>query len=208
MILYTPKSIDIYNTYLKNLVEAYKMEKVNVIVGYETFIYGNIVPDIIHFHWVESLLRNMNYDQESFFRKLDFYRDEGVKFIYTAHNILPHKDSKKIDYFSFFSRFLQYIHLFVHHGSLSIDILKKKFSLNDKEHIVCHHGDYLQDVQDFNESKIKAKEVLKLPKNKKIILVFGQLQFKNLDFVNAVFHQVNRKFKGCLLLLAGINPLF
>ena len=208
MILYIAKNIERYNTYLKNLVETYKMEGVKVIVGYETFIYGNMIPDIIHFHWVEGLLKNMNSDQESFFRKLDFFRDHGVKFIYTVHNTMPHRESKTIDYFSFFPRFFQYINLFVHHGSLSIDICKERFSLSDKEHIICHHGDYMQDVKDFTESKITAREILRLPKNKKIILVFGLLQFKNVDFAKTVFHKVKRNFKDSFLMLAGTNPQF
>ncbi len=208
MILYIAKNIERYNTYLNNLVEAYKREGVKVILGYEAFIYGNLIPDIIHFHWAESLLKIMNSDQETFFRKLDFFKDHGVKFIYTAHNTMPHKESKTIDYSSFFPRLFQYIHLFVHHGNLSIDIYKEKFPVNDKEHIVCHHGDYMKDVKDFTESKITAREALRLPKNKKIILVFGQLQFKNLDFAKAVFHKVKRNFKESFIVLAGSNPQF
>ena len=208
MIIYIAKNVELYNTYLKNLVEAYIEQGVKVIIGYETFIYGNIIPDVIHFHWVEGLLSNMNYDQDSFFRKLDFYRNCGVKFIYTAHNILPHRDSKKVDYFAFFSKFLQYIDLFVHHGSSSIDIYKEKFSLQDKDHIICHHGDYLQDMKDFNESQEEARKALLLPRNKKIILVFGILQFKNLDFVKAVYKKVNKNINDCMLILAGINPIF
>jgi len=208
MTLYIPKGIDPYNTYWKNLVEAYVANEVDVIVGYETFVYGNIIPDVIHFQLVESLLGFMNYDQDIFFRRLEFYRNHGVKLIYTAHNILPHKNSNKVNYSLFFPRFLQYIDLFIHHGSLSIDIFKEKFFLQDKEHIICPHGDYMQDVKDFNESQIGARELLKLPINKKVILVFGQLQFKNLDFAKAVFNQVTKNIKDCILVLAGINPLF
>ena len=208
MIIYIAKNIERYNTYLQNLIEAYKMQGIKVIVGYENFIYGNLIPDFIHFHWAESLLGNMNFDQEFFFRRLEFFKNHKTKFIYTAHNILPRKNLNKVDFFSFFSKFLQYIDLFVHHGSVSIDIYKEKFSLLGKEHIVCHHGDYLRDMKDFKESQDTAREALHLPRNKKTILVFGILQFKNLDFVNAVFKKVNRNINDCMLVLAGIRPIF
>lgn len=208
MILYIPKSVDIYNSHLKNLIDAYIESDVQVGVGYETFIYGNLIPNVMHFHMVEHLLGFMNYDQDLFFKKLEFFKKCGTKFIFTAHNLFPHRNLNQYDYLSFFQKFFQHIDLFTHHGQQSIEIFKVKFSLQDREHIVCPHGDYLKDIQNFDESQIEAKRLLKLPEDKKVILVFGRLQFKNLKFAHAVLDRLKKSIKGCYILLAGINPLF
>lgn len=209
MVIYIPKNVDVYNTHLKNLVEAYANNGVKTMVGYETYIYGSFIPDVIHFHMVEGLLNYMNFDEKQFFLRLDFYKKHGVIFLYTAHDLIPHQKTSRIDYNSFFKIFFSYIDIFIHHGNASINILKNEFNnLNSKKHIVCHHGDYLADIKDYSEKQDAAKDYYNLPQNKKVILLFGQLQFKNTKFAISVFKKIYKRRHDCILLIAGINPLF
>jgi hypothetical protein len=211
MIVYIPQNIDPFNTHLKNLIEAYTSKGIEVIVGYKTFISEsrNIIPDVIHFHFPQALLHFLKYNETLFFEKLDSLRNQGVSFLYTAHDIRPFPEITKIDYPAFFVRFLKYINLFIHHGESSIDIMKKEFPvLSDKKHIICHHGDYLNDMKNFHECHGSARTLLKLPINKKIILVFGQLQYKNTSFAKEVLDQVRKKHQYAILLMAGVFPLF
>ena len=209
MIIYIPQNIDPYNTHLKNLVEAYTSKGIEVIVGYKTFMSGSEVPDIIQFHFLEGILDYLKYDEKLFFEKLDTFKNKGVIFLYTVHDVRPHSKITKIDYPGFFANFLNYINLFIHHGESSIDILKKEFPvLSDKRHIVCHHGDYLNDMKNFHESQDSARFLLKLPLSKKIILVFGQLQYKNTSFAKEVLDQVRKKHRDAILLMAGVFPIF
>lgn len=209
MVIYIPKDIDVYNTHLKNLTKAYVDHNVEIIVGYETFIYGSITPNVIHFHMVEGLISFMKYNTVLFFERMHYFKSKNVKFLYTAHDILPHWNITEINYIDFFFHFLKYIDLVVHHGHKSIEIHKNKFPLlENKIHIVCPHGDYLNDMNIYHEDKVKARNVLKLPSEKKIILVFGQLQFKNTVFAKQVFKLINKEENTSFLILAGVNPIF
>jgi glycosyltransferase involved in cell wall biosynthesis len=209
MIIYIPKDIDVYNTHLKNLTKAYVDKGVEMIVGYETFIYGSILPDVIHFHMVDGLISFMKYDERLFFERLDYFKNRGAKLVYTAHDILTPWKFNEIDYPTFFSRFIDYIDVMIHHGQNSIEIHKNKFpSLQNKTHIVCPHGNYLSDMRNYNENKDTARLLLKLPKKKKIVLVFGQLQFKNTAFANKVFQILRKENKDYFFLMAGVYPLF
>jgi hypothetical protein len=209
MIIYIPQNIDPYNTHLKNLVEAYTLKGVEVIIGFETFISGSEIPDIIHFHFLQGVLKYIKYDEQLFFRRLDFFGNKGVRFIFTVHDVPLRSKINKVDYPLIYCKFLNYVNLFVHHGESSIDILKKEYPvLSTKHHIVCHHGDYLNDMKNYHESQEHAREILKLPLNKKFILIYGQLQFKNTSFAKEVFEQIRKKYDNTVLLMAGVFPKF
>jgi beta-1,4-mannosyltransferase len=209
MTIYIPQNIDPFNTHLKNLIQEYFAKKIEVIVGFDNFFSLTIVPDIIHFHFLEGILKYLKYDESLFFEKLESFKNKGVKFLYTFHDIQPHAKITQINYSVFFKSFLGYINLFIHHGELSIGIIKEKFPyISAKKHIICPHGDYLNDMSNFHESQSSAREILKLPKKQKIILIFGQLQFKNTAFALQVFNQVKEKYVESVLLMAGVNPIF
>lgn len=194
---------------MKNLVDAYESKGIEVIVGYNNFISGKVVPDVIHFHMPHGILSEIKYNETLFFEKMDFFKKKGVKFLYTAHNILPHKEVSIVNYPVLFCKMFNYIDMFIHHGKSSIEILKKEFpNISNKHHIVCHHGDYLNDMRNFHESQECARKILKLPLNKKIILIFGQLQHKNTSFAENVFAKVRKNHKNAILLMAGVSPIF
>jgi hypothetical protein len=209
MTIYIPQNIDPYNTHLKNLTSAYLRKGVVVRTGYDEFSSLDFNPDIIHFHMPEGLLKHLKYSEKFFFERLETFKLNGVKFLYTVHNILPHSLSNTIDYPRLFARLFNYIHLFIHHGEASIDILKSAFPFVDqKKHIVCHHGDYLSDMKEFSVTQQLARKRYNLPLDRKIILVFGQLQYKNISFAETVIRQVRKQQPEILLLMAGVSPVF
>jgi glycosyltransferase involved in cell wall biosynthesis len=209
MIIYIPQNIDPFNTHLKNLVDAYASKGIKVFVGYKLFLNDSFVPDIVHFHHAEGLLAYLNYNKNLFFERLESFRKKGVLILCTLHNFLPHGKIRKIKHLDFYGKYFNYVNLFIHHGESSIGILEKEFPyLSDKHHIVCHHGDYLKDMECFNETQAEARQFFKLPLNKKIILIFGQLQFKNTSFAKEVFDSLRKKHENYLLLMAGVFPVF
>lgn len=206
MILYIPQNIDPYNTHLKNLIGAYSTKGISVISGYGEF-KSEEIPDVIHFHQIEGILTNLDFNQIFFFNRLDYYKQKGVLFLYTAHNLQPHRHIPGFDYSGFFKRFLNYIDLFIHHGENSIHLFLDLYpDLRAKKHIVCHHGDYLNDMKDFSVSREKARSILKLSPKRKMILIFGQLQYKNTGFAKEVFQQVKNNL-DCILIMAGVYPI-
>lgn len=209
MKIYIPQNIDPFNTHLKNLAEAYSFYGNEIITGFRDFISDNHVPDIVHFHFLEPLLKYLKYDRVLFFDRMDRLKQRGVRFIYTFHDARPHSEISAIDYPTLFRRFLDYVSLFIHHGRASVEIIKEKFPvLSSTNHIVCHHGDYLNDMKMFHESREEARKILRLPQSGKIILIFGQLQYKNPGFAQEVFARVRMIHPGSLLVMAGVFPVF
>lgn len=201
--------MDVYNTHLKNLVDAYAEKNVEVILGYDSFVYSNIKPDVIHFHMPEGILNFINYNVELFFERMEYFSRNGVKMIYTVHDLLPLSQKANFDYYTFFNRFFSFITLFIHHGQRSIGIFKAKFiETAIKTHIVCNHGDYLKDMSLFSDDFDSARNALSIPISKKVFLVFGQLQHKNTDFVYKVFSLLRKTNKDVFLILAGVNPKY
>ncbi len=209
MVLYIPQNIDPFNTHLKNLVEAYREKGVTVVVGYLAFEDEQFIPDVFHVHFLEGLLKHINYNVDLLFSKLDMYKQHGAKFIYTAHDSRPHGAVTAIDFPSVFQKYLTYVDLVVHHGKASVNIMNEVYPvLQDKRHIVCHHGDYLKDMKEFSETQSEARKKLGLPLHGKIIFVFGQLQYKNTSFAEEVYRKVREKDKNAVLLYAGVSPIF
>ncbi len=209
MILYIPQNIDPFNTHLKNLVEAYREAGVTVVVGYSSFEDEQFIPDVFHVHFLEGLLKHIDYNIDRLFAKFDLFKRNRVTFIYTAHDTKPHGAVTAIDFSSVFQRYLTYVDIIVHHGKASIDILKQAYPvLQNKRHIVCHHGDYLKDMSSFSETQSAARKKLGLPLHRKIVFVFGQLQYKNTSFAEEVFAKVYKKEKNAVLLFAGVSPIF
>jgi hypothetical protein len=209
MNIYIPQKIDPFNTHLKNLAEAYSLKGVRIISGYEIFVSGLDIPDVIHFHQIEGLLKFLKFDVKVFFERLKFFENKGVVFLFTAHNLQPHSNLGNVDFNDLYSNLFNYVSIFIHHGSSSVGILQKNYpAISGKCHIVCHHGDYLADMKDFHESCDSSRHILRLPLNKKIILVFGQLQFKNTLFAEAVFDRVRKKHPDAILIMAGVFPIF
>lgn len=209
MIIYIPQNIDPYNTHLQNLTNAYTLKGIEIINGYDNFISGDIIPDVIHFHQIEGLLYTLKFNENLFFKILDFYKNNEVVFIYTAHNFHPHLKTNKHDYYSFFSKFIDYVDIIIHHGHSSIDTFKERYPVvSVKRNLVCSHGDYLNDMKDFHESQVSARKSLNLPLYNKVILVFGQLQYKNTSFAENVLLRIRKNYKDTILLMAGVNPIF
>jgi len=209
MVIYIPQNLDPYNTHLKNLAEGYSSKGIKVISGFDVFFSGHQIPDIIHFHFLEGLLKFGRYDESAFFKQMDFFKNKGVFFLFTFHDSKPHIEINKLDYYILFNKFLTYVNLFIHHGESSIKILTKIYpEISSKKHIVCKHGDYLNDMKTFHESMEDARKILKIPANKRILLIFGQLQFKNTSFAEKVLKEIRKKYDNTVLLMAGVSPKF
>jgi len=129
--------------------------------------------------------------------------------LYTAHNVYPHSRKKAINYKEITARFLTYTDIIIHHGKSSITILKEEFPVvSIKKNIICHHGDYSRDMANFNVDMISARNSLAIPMDKKVILVFGQLHYKNTSFARTTFSHLRSKYKNAFLVMAGVNAKF
>jgi hypothetical protein len=166
-------------------------------------------PDILHVHFFEALLKETDYSEQLLFKRLDFFRDHSPKFVYTVHDLRPHANVQNIDFNVVFNKYLSYVDLIIHHGIASINLFTSEYPIAaNKNHIVCPHGDYLADMREFSETKAESRSILGLPDKKKIVLIFGQLQYKNLSFAEETIELIRKKYSDLILLLAGVKPVF
>lgn len=209
MQIYIPQNLDPYNTHLKNLKLAYEANGVEVHVGYHQYLMNGLSLNAVHFHFLEGILKYLNYDLKIFFSRLEYFKNSGAKIIYTAHDAIPPGVIAKIDHEQIFREFFEYVDLIVHHGSKSIEIFSDRYpKIKSIKNIVCHHGNYLIDMQGFKENKNEAREILKEPRESKMILIFGQLQYKNTAFAKSVIKQIEQEYTTTILYMAGVSPIF
>lgn len=156
---------------------------------------------ILHFHWPEKLLRNIDIDY--FVDELKTLKVNGVKFVYTVHNLQPHEAMNREDGIA---RFYEYFDKNVDGYVVFSDYQKKVFSgMNPqiaREKICCiPHPNYV--IDDGVQEGKSWHEKLNIPKDKKIIILLGRVRnYKNFD----LFIDIARNYKkdDFYFVLAGL----
>ncbi len=183
------------NSYCSQLGDAYSKRGHQVYYNATNFYFSNIIPDILHIQWPESLYKwqiNINslpHGKESLIQRLEWYKNKGTKIIHTIHNIEPHEIEHSWET-EIYETILEHSDLLIHHGSNSIALLNEKYKISSKKKaIVAPHGHYLKDYKHINQDEARKK--LGLPLNVFIILNFGiQRAYKNNDFLQNVFNML------------------
>ncbi len=196
-----------YNSYINSLIVAYQKAGLEVICGNNNFFWSNIKPDILHIHWPERLYKwyVLKKDDEQQFneikKRLEWYKQNGSKIIYTVHNLLPHNSKTKEKDSDFYNLIIEYADLIHHHCPKSIEFVTEKFpKAKEKQNIVANHGDYLIDYRD--EKKESARRKLGIPQESFVILNFGSQQhYKGSSIINETFSKL--RIRNKFLLTAG-----
>ncbi len=196
-----------YNSYINSLIIAYQKAGLDVICGSNNFFWSNIKPDILHIHWPERLykwyvLKKEDEQQfEEIKKRLEWYKQNGSKIIYTVHNLLPHDSKNPNTDWKFYNLIIEYADLIHHHCPKSIEYVTEKFpEAKEKQNIVANHGDYLIDYRE--EKKETARIKLGIPRESFVILNFGSQQnYKGNSIINETFSKLSIKNK--FLLTAG-----
>jgi len=124
------------------------------------------------------------------------------KIVYSVHNVLPHIYERKP--YHYLSKFMLYhlpIDAFVAFSNYSKDLLTNKFMVNEDKIYVIPFGNFLS----FNKNRFTketAREKLKIPVEKKVVLFFGYVRkYKGLDYLVKAFEYLNKD--KVFLLIAG-----
>lgn len=190
-----------------------KLEKKGVLVKEGIWAFSwlkkNIKrQDIIHIHWPSFMYATSNSPIKTILNLIKFIvfviyiKIKGGKIWWTAHNLLPH-DKCVIRSFDIIARHIiigSSENIFVH-GSHARKQLEARFPKTKYKNIEIPHGnwiDYYGPVQD----KAVAKELLSLPPNKTVLLIFGQLRaYKNIHLIIELIQQ--SRSSDVFLLIAG-----
>ena len=209
------ESIRDTNEYREQLAKTYQCKGHRVIFDVQNFLYSDFLPDFVHIQWPENIYRwshklPTNNDTLEFIKqRLLWYSNRKVPIVYTAHNLLPHGNVSAFDK-AVFNTILGHANIIVHHGKMSIPLIKKTFPVcSETHHIVCPHGPYTYKSEDG----WTTRAAYGLPTSKYIFLNFGrQHPYKGFKFMQQVFKKWNDR-KSLLFnigpkVIAGLNNAF
>jgi hypothetical protein len=196
------------NFYVKLLVEEYQRAGYQVVYDAHNFLFSNFEPSFVHIQWPETIYlgSNSSFNGSSIIPQLEkrflWYKEKKIPIVHTVHNIEPHDLCDELDR-RVFNCIVGNSDLIVHHGSVSIELVKNMYPASaKKKHIVCPHGPY-PTIRWDNED---ARHRMLIPLDKFVILNFGvQRANKGGEFVLNVFRQL--KLASSYLLTVGkIRP--
>lgn len=149
--------------------------------------------DVLHVQWF--ILSPVDYFYINKIKK------QGVKVIVTVHDILPF-DEKFYDY-KYHERIYNLADHIIVQAKPNIDRINNLFKGISSKVIYIPHGNFIDEVNII--PKDKARELLNLDKDKKIILFFGQIKkVKGLDVLIKAFNELIKEGnEDIILLIAG-----
>lgn len=160
--------------------------------------------DIINIHWPESIFGfSIPTDKQLDDLEKNFMEwKKTKKIVYTRHDAEPHVHTNKNNKL-LYELVIKYADAIIHLGKYSLTEFKKKYPnyLNKKMTIISHPA---YTLFENNSTKNEARNILKIPLHKKVILVFGSVRTnEEAGLIFNAFNQVknNNKF----LLISNFN---
>ncbi|MBV6485342.1 MAG: hypothetical protein KFKLKKLM_01903 [Flavobacteriales bacterium] len=198
-----------------NVFLPFKRETNVVLDEIELYFNGNFIydsytnfykhkVDIINIHWPESIF---GFSIPSIEQLCDLEESliewkKTKKIVYTIHNNEPHihiNKNNKILY----ELIIKYADALIHLGKFSLTEFKKNYpnSINKKMTIISHPA---YTLFENNITKNEARNILKIPLHKKVILVFGSVRTN--EEASLIFNAFNKvKTNDKFLLISNFN---
>lgn len=183
------------NPFVQVLIKGLVQHGHHVDCGLNEFWNDYSSYDLIYIQWPEVLFPTAQVtekDTKKIALQLDKIRDAGVKTVHTCHNLHPHNNNRVIKeaYDIVFSRMTAFHHL----GSYSYDFMKERYI--DKYHFIAPHPIFF-DCKKSGPTKEKARQLLNIPMDSKVLLCFGQ--FRN-DGERALVYTLKKHFPDIYML--------
>lgn len=192
------------NLFVPILWGALKNLGLDIQCSVNDFWEKNDFYDIIHFQWPEEVL-GWNCDDvlkaEQLQKRINSFRKNGTKFIYTRHNSCPHYSNNLalIKAYEIIEKESDFI---IHMGKYSENEFNKKYP-NKKSRIILHH--IYENVYNEKMTCEEARKKLNIPKDKFVITAFGK--FRNNEEVNLIYKAYkNLKLKNKFLVAPRLFP--
>src|SRR3989344_5144766 len=162
-----------------------------------TWIKAAFLPktDIVHLQWWSIPLVFVYFVIHALLKL------RGKKIILTVHNVLPHESSILSIFLSNIA-FL-FVDRFIVHSNHNRITFSRRFNLPLERISVVPmgiHDIYKKDIL----TKLKARNKLNIPNNKKVILMFGHIRdYKGVDDGIKAFNEFKKRIKNSVLIIAG-----
>jgi D-inositol-3-phosphate glycosyltransferase len=132
-------------------------------------------------------------------------RMAGARIVFTAHNVLPHEDFEKQAFFmnAAFRQIYSCSRRIISHSNFTRDELMRFFRVAGEKISVIPHGNYIF-FRTQELSREHARQKLKIPSDKKVILHFGALRYyKGVESLLKAMSLLRQRHSEAILLLAG-----
>lgn len=189
------------NMFVKTLVSGLRSLNIAVDLSLDLFWDKTLsgTYDIIHIQWPEELFKWNNITDNDLVclkNKLISLREQGVRIVYTRHNILPHYQNDLLN--KLYLIIETYTSAIVHMGSYSLkEYIDKYPSHNIVQALIPHH--IYENVYDEQISQEEARKRLNIPLDKNVFLTFGKFRFKEeVTMVLKAFYKLRLKNKYLL----------
>lgn len=166
---------------------------------------------IWHLHWPEFSLNNQNKVKafikiQALLAQIDWARLQGVKIVWTVHNLAAHEQfSPQLETW-FWKAFIHRLDGYISLSKAGIEAAEKCFSqLKNIPGFVIPHGHYRGEYPEYVSSQ-EARALLGIPNSAKVLLFFGKIRaYKNLPQLIQAFRQISDP--DTILYIAG-HPEF
>lgn len=169
-------TFDTDNIFVLSLYNKIKELGVDIECDQVKFWTSNTHYDIIHFQWPEEVI-GWNCTDISKINELqnriEHFKKQGTKFVYTRHNICPHYSNKVIS--EAYKIIESNCDMIVHMGQYSLNEFSSKHP-NSHNTIILHH--IYENSYDESISKKEARKKLNIPQDKFVITAFGKFRNK------------------------------
>ncbi len=174
LFVYFKQIIHNDNLYIRSLYEEIQRQGYTVECDIDTFWNTRKKYDIVHIQFPEVIFKWRKASEEelkTLQQRIDWFKQQGSKIVYTRHDAIPHycSDKNKLELFRIVETQCDAI---IHLGEYSRQDFNRTYPGNKIQHFVIPH--HIYDLCQYTfPSKDEAKQWLKIPAGKFVILTFG-----------------------------------
>lgn len=172
------------------------------------FLKKSLKANIIHLHWIEYFIRSKGL-LPSLLKALTFISGVlclkllGKKVVITLHNIKPHESlHPRLEHIGFKSC-LRIANAVIVHNEYSKRETLALYKITDRKVHIILHGNFVSYYPNVM-SKEKARNILKIPKNKFVTLYFGMIRpYKGLNDLISALDDILTKEGNIVAVICG-----
>jgi len=193
-----------YSEFLSNGSLPIGVKNIDDIVSYRLPINS-----FFHLHWLGGVIGDSeNTDVaeskiESFIAQIKRIKSNGVKIIWTVHNILPHDSKLKNMQVKLRVELIKIVDIIHIMNTDTIALAESFFEIPLEKVISIPHTSYRKYYPSV-VSKEESRFQLSIPQSSKVYLFFGSIQaYKGLEDLLNAFEKLQQKNPNIYLLIAG-----
>jgi GT2 family glycosyltransferase/glycosyltransferase involved in cell wall biosynthesis len=204
------------NSY-QSLLYSHCQDNISIYAGNITKAFEHIRKTekkvVFHLHWTSPILAKATSYEEAETLKNDFidklinFFYEGGYVIWTIHNTLPHDCQfveQEIALRNSICSIANKIHI---HSKKSISEITKVFNLPLDKTCIIHHGNYVQENQNYVPRNL-ARKKFNFSSENIVYLFLGQIRpYKGINELFSAFTKLQKQYTQIYLLIAG-KPIF